>query len=82
MAFNNGLVYLTKGNNSFEYWSYEPGSDAWTQRSDVPLGGGKKVKGGGALVYAPSRHALYALKGNNTTEFYRYDIAANAWAIK
>jgi hypothetical protein len=40
----------------------------------VPLGGGRKVKGGGALT--ASERALYAFKGNSTLEFYKYAPAA------
>jgi hypothetical protein len=50
-------------------------SHKWVQYPDVPLGGGKKVKGGGALVYASGPNALYEFKGNNTREFYRYGIS-------
>jgi hypothetical protein len=32
----------------------------------------KRVKGGGALVYAPLKGNLYATKGDNTYEFYMY----------
>jgi hypothetical protein len=40
------------------------------------LGGGKKVKGGGALT--TDGNVLWALKGNNTSEFYKYVPAAFA----
>lgn len=51
---------------------------AWFERCPLPIGGGKKVKQGGSLVYVPES-TVYALKGSNTNEFYRYDIANDAW---
>jgi hypothetical protein len=65
-----GSVYVLKGNNTTEFWHYQADSDRWTQYPDMPLGGGKKVKGGGALTRANDK--LYAFKGNNTLEFYSY----------
>jgi hypothetical protein len=74
-ASGNGYVYVIKGGNSQEAWKYQVDSSKWTQLSDVPLGGGKKVKGGGALVYSPTpTPCLFALKGNNTTEFWKYHL--------
>jgi hypothetical protein len=66
-------VYALKGGNTLEFWKYFPENDDWQQWDDVPLGAGKKVKGGGALMYAEfSVDPYYALKGNNTLEFYEY----------
>jgi hypothetical protein len=76
LAFHDGNVYAVKGGNTQEFWSYAADSDKWLQYPDVPLGAGKKVKGGGALVYARIPNALYATKGNNTLEFYRYGLKA------
>jgi hypothetical protein len=69
-----GYLYAVKGGNTQEFWSYVADSDKWLQYPDVPLGSGKKVKGGGALVAGDD--ALYATKGNNTLEFYEYRPAA------
>jgi len=76
IAYADGRVYAQKGNNTLEFWTYQADSDKWTQTTDVPTGGGKRVKGGGALVYAASANALYSLKGNNTLEFFRYGLGA------
>jgi M6 family metalloprotease-like protein len=70
LAYHDGKVYGLKGDNTLEFWLYDPGSDKWTQLEDMPIGGGKKVKGGGALVVAGG--VLYATKGNNTLEFYQF----------
>ena len=78
MAYADGLVYTLKGGNTQELWVCQADSDRWAQYPDIPLGGGKKVKGGGALVYAASANALYATKGNNTTEFYKYGLSVHS----
>jgi hypothetical protein len=80
MAFHAGTVYALKGGNTQEFWNYVADSDKWAQGPDVPLGAGKKVKGGGALVYVASVNALYATKGNNTLEFYKFALASFARA--
>ncbi|MEO0113927.1 MAG: T9SS type A sorting domain-containing protein [candidate division WOR-3 bacterium] len=53
----------------------------WQERSSMPIGSGKRVKQGGALVY--TRHdTIYALKGNNTLEFYAYNTTTDSWVKK
>jgi hypothetical protein len=71
-AYHNGIVYALKGGNTQEFWTYMVDSDKWFQKQDLPLGGGKRVKGGGALVYASAPNALFAFKGNNTFECWKY----------
>lgn len=78
IAYHGNKVYALKGGNTLEFWSWDGATDVWTQLADLPEGGGKKVKGGGALTYAAGPQALYALKGNNTLEFYRYDLGTDA----
>ncbi len=56
-------------------------SGFWQQRKSMPLGAGKNVKQGGALVY--TRHdTIYAFKGSNTCEFYAYNITTDSWVRK
>jgi hypothetical protein len=66
----NGLAYALKGGNTREYFVYDPALDKWTQKEDMPTGGGKNVKNGGALTGAGD--VLFAMKGNRTLEFYEY----------
>ena len=71
LAYQDGCVYATKGGNTVELWRYDTETEQWAGLpDDVPLGGGRKVKAGGALVATYDR--IYALKGNNTLEFYQY----------
>jgi hypothetical protein len=73
IASLNGVIYGLKGGNSRDFFCYDPTRDSWTMREDMPVGGGKKVKNGGALISAPLYSlCLFALKGNNTSEFYAY----------
>jgi hypothetical protein len=72
LTYHNGVVYALKGGNTQEFWTYLVDSDRWVQRPDVPLGAGKRVRGGGAIVCAPPSDVLFATKGNNTLEFYMF----------
>jgi hypothetical protein len=78
IAYNRGRIYALKGGNTQEFWTYQADSDRWAQSDDVPIGAGKRVKGGGALVFGggvlDQGPALYATKGNNTFEFYDYPL--------
>ena len=75
LVYNNNNIYLLKGGNTYESWKYDVASDSFMQMGpaanwDIPIGGGKKVKGGGALALLSSD--FYAAKGANTAEFYRH----------
>jgi hypothetical protein len=75
LACYDGYVYCLKGGNTRELWKYQIDSNKWAQIADLPTGGGKNVKGGGALTYAAKPGpALFALKGNNTLEYFRYGL--------
>lgn len=71
--FNN-RIYALKGNNTCEFWMYDPGTQIWTELDPMPevgtTGKRKRVKGGGDIVSLLG--ALWALKGNKTAEFWRY----------
>jgi hypothetical protein len=77
-GYSSEGVYCMKGNNTQEFWKYVADSDKWVQKEDVPVSGSKKVKAGGALVYAPMPGVdqggdnLYATIGNGTLGFFRY----------
>ena len=77
MAYHDGIVYLSKGGNTVEFWKYYADSDKWAQMPDVPFGSGRNVKGGGAMTYAPKPGpGVYVLKGNNTNDLFRYGFGA------
>lgn len=66
-------IYALKGGNTNEFWYHTPGEDTWHPMPDVPAGT-KRVKHGGALVYANGH--LYALRGNKTTDFFIYNFGS------
>jgi hypothetical protein len=72
----DGYIYALKGDNSQEFWQYDPGQDTWVELDTIPSFGStgrrKKVDRGGHLATLPG--AVYALKGNATVEFWRYTI--------
>lgn len=70
-AFLNNHVYLLKGGNMNEFWSFDAATKTWGRKSDIPLGPSNyKVKQGAAM--AASDQALFVLKGGNRTEFWSY----------
>ncbi|MEO0107776.1 MAG: aryl-sulfate sulfotransferase [candidate division WOR-3 bacterium] len=73
LAWHKGQVYALKGGNTCEFWCYGP-TEGWRQLEDMPIGGGKRVKAGGALAALGEIDVLLALKGNNTLEFWSYGI--------
>ncbi|MEO0108949.1 MAG: hypothetical protein ABIK62_07270, partial [candidate division WOR-3 bacterium] len=77
LAWHAGTVYALKGGNTLEAWAYSP-SVGWQQLEDMPAGGGKRVKGGGALAVGTTSTdqigMMFGMKGNNTLEFYGYPI--------
>lgn len=73
-------VYATKGNNTRDFFRYDPAAHAWTQLADVPAGT-KACKEGTSLaaVNQDGTDYVYLLKGSGTNEFYRYDVANDLW---
>ncbi len=81
IVYHNNRISMLKGGNTYEFWEYRIASDTWVQLDeswDIPVGNGKKVKGGGALIKFGDY--LYATKGNRTYEFYRHLLFDNAIA--
>lgn len=78
-----GKIYLVKGASTLEFWEYDPATNNWTQKADVPTGG-KPIKEGCGLasVQRGDTNFIYLLKGSGTTEFYRYNTQTDAWETK
>jgi hypothetical protein len=76
MTWLNREVYALKGDNTDELFAYDPSLAYWhwDPQQQYPLGSGKKVGLGGALISAPDAAnglgALFSTKGNNTAEFW------------
>jgi outer membrane protein assembly factor BamB len=73
MTYHAGRLFVLKGGNTREFWSYDFAADSWRRRTDIPFaftGRPVKVKRGGALAAAES--TLYCLKGSYGYEFWEY----------
>jgi hypothetical protein len=82
MAQYGGKLYAAKGNNSLEFWQYDPNATGypWRQLADVPSGVKNVREGGGAAaVLVSGTPYVYFLKGSSTWEFYRYNINLDIW---
>jgi hypothetical protein len=79
----NNTIYALKSKTN-EFYAYDINTDVWTEKQTLPLigvsGKKKKVKSGGAMVWADS--SIYAFKGGNTLEFWQYLPGSNTWVQK
>lgn len=71
-------AYLLKGNNTCEFYRFDPATAFWYALDPIPeqgRGGQKRtVKDGGTLAQVNGK--FYATKGGNSLEFWEYDPAA------
>jgi uncharacterized delta-60 repeat protein len=71
-------LYLLKGDNTCEFYRYDPATLTWTTLEPIPEYGRdgvpRTVKEGGTLAQIGGK--FYATKGGNSTEFWEYDPAA------
>jgi phosphatidylserine/phosphatidylglycerophosphate/cardiolipin synthase-like enzyme len=70
----SGVIYALKGNNTCEFYRYDPARDEWTPLESIPALSDTwhttRVRNGATLASAGD--AIYATKGANTLEFWRY----------
>jgi hypothetical protein len=70
-------AYLLKGNNTGEFYRYDPATESWSALDQIPERGRdnipRNVKEGGTLAQVNGR--FYATKGGNCIEFWEYDPA-------
>lgn len=70
-----GRIGLLKGNNTCEFYCFDPATNEWLTGPMIPelgrTGRIRRVRKGAFL--AASRGQLYAGKGGNSLEFWRYD---------
>ena len=87
-AYKNGSALATDGTTIWavkgsynEVFAYNIATDAWLQKTTLPLIGSlgkkKKVKDGAGMAHHGSY--VYALKGGNTNEFWRYQYDSDKW---
>jgi hypothetical protein len=72
------FVYLLKGNNTCEFYRFDPATKVWSALDPIPERGldnvPRTVKEGGTLAQVGGK--FYATKGGNSLEFWEYDPAA------
>jgi beta-lactamase superfamily II metal-dependent hydrolase len=83
-----GKIYAFIGNKTGYFYMFNPLSNTWQPRTEVPFGyhwgklKKKLVKKGAALTFGQDnlgRDIIYAIKGNSTYEFWKYLIAQDSW---
>jgi len=74
------FVYLLKGNNTREFYRYDPATRIWSTLDPIPEKGRdntpRNVKEGGTLAQVGGK--FYATKGGNSPEFWEYDPVATS----
>jgi hypothetical protein len=85
LTVSDNQIYAIKGNNTQDFYVYDPLSDQWNIEPAIPYFNDsvirkRKVKAGGAL--SCGNGLVFAIKGNNTKEFWVYDIGQGIWFDK
>ena len=75
---NTQMVYATKGGNTNEFWAYNPLTNRWTKKMDIPLIPSLKTCGVGTAMCAGDGK-IYLVKGRNTYDFYYYNPLKDSW---
>ena len=78
MTYNptEDLIYVFRGNSTYEWWKYDPDTDTYVGPTDLP-----NTPGSGAdVIYATNY--IYYRRGNNSNLFYRYNIASGLWETR
>lgn len=70
---SDGYVYIFQGNGQYNFWKYNPTTNAFVGVEDVPT----TLSTGSDFVYYGGN--MYVLRGVSSTTFYRYNVAANTW---
>lgn len=84
MACFNKTLFLLKGGNTQEFWSYAGvAGDSWIQHTGIPIalyGRHRKVKRGSAMAAAES--TIYCLKGSYSNEFWEYKPTSDSVGVQ
>lgn len=74
ITFLDNNLYILKGGNSQEFWSYLiGGGNIWIQRADIPYSlTGKRCRPKLGAALAASSNAIFCLKGSFGFEFWEY----------
>jgi len=72
-------IYGAKGNNTGDFYSYDPVADTWKLLASWREGREAKMSKKGGVGAADGAGHVYAVKGSNTLGFWRYDITGDSW---
>ncbi|MDW8114032.1 MAG: CARDB domain-containing protein [candidate division WOR-3 bacterium] len=72
------MVYATKGGNTNEFWAYNPLTNRWTRKAEIPRVPSLKTCGIGTAMTAGGGK-IYLVKGKNTYDFYSYNPLTDSW---
>ncbi len=70
-------IYLTRGNNSQNWWRYDTQGSAGSRWSAMPTTSGAYWTDGGKIVYKDGY--IYATRGNGNNTSWRYSVSAGTW---
>jgi len=70
-------IYLTRGNNSQNWWRYDTQGTAGSRWSAMSMTGGAYWTDGGKIVY--KNGYIYATRGSGYNTSWRYDVSAGSW---
>ena len=72
----NNSLYLLRGDQTKDFWRYNPGSNTWTVLASTPYG----IDSGAGLAWDGESH-LFAVPGGGGPYFMRFNISGNNWQI-
>ncbi|MFO7650368.1 MAG: T9SS type A sorting domain-containing protein [bacterium] len=67
-----GRIFVVKGYKAGDFYSFDIGTEAWTQLADWPVGTEAKGPYKGSIGCSDGNGTIYATKGNNTPGFWKY----------
>lgn len=79
MMTGNQTIYVAKGNKTGDFYGYEPLTNRWSVKRQIPAGTENKLPKKGAAGTADGNRYVYFTKGNNTLGFWRYDIQRDSF---
>jgi hypothetical protein len=75
-ATDGNDIYFIKGNNTYEFWRWEPFSGRWEELAQPVLA--KRIKAG-TMAY-DGEDGLYLIPGGSGNEWRVFDLADRAWS--
>lgn len=76
-ASDGNALYIIKGNNTSEFWCYEPNSGRWEELPQPEFSGRIKA---GSMAFDGSR-SIYLVPGNNRNEWRVFDLRYRRWMM-